>query len=370
MGGYSSPNVEWLGNIAIPEFGEEQPSAVVNGKHLYVTAGSALPTLIIYDLEDPERPREVGRLVVPGLERFTNVPDTNGSILVTAMEGPQSTTGPYLVVVDVSDKTTPTIQARIRSVSTRFNCVLACRWAFGGRGEIFSLADPSSPRPAGSWTAGIEFNETPGANTFNGLREVRKGILLTRTVPMYLLDARRDPTAPKVLARSDGRPYSRGWVDWPDGGRAGVILSHQGFHTESPTCEVELEGTGFDSGFQTWDATGWRESGLLLGIDIFRAKNGTFVDGDPAVSPPHGCVPSRFDSHPDFATTPLVAVAYHAHGVKLLEIDDRGAIEQIGFFLPYGHANYDGAFWVSNDIVLALSTRGLDILRIDTRSTE
>ncbi|HEX2241444.1 MAG TPA: hypothetical protein VHJ82_09925 [Actinomycetota bacterium] len=381
LDGFTSNNVEFVGNIA--EFGPS--GAVLHGRYFYVTGSRGV---VIYDVSNPEDPRQVGIFERAPDDRYVPSdyqPETNGKILVCANCESVDEGDAFQVrdaVFDVRNKRQPRWMAALPHAH-HWSCVLDCRWAYGNNGLVVDLRDPANPVPSGSWSEGLETRIPPFYEIFDpflrssgthDVTEVAPGIVLTASVPMYLLDARRDPTHPRVLALSDGSAYSYGYVAWPDFHKGGFPLSNNESGVAHSRCEINnrLEGSTLESAFKTWDGSRWKNDGLVTGIDTYTASNGTYADGDPALSgglwdpmasAQWGCAPFGFDAHPDFRHTGFVAHAWSGHGTKFLKISRDGHIKQIGFFLGHRTNSLD-VDWITNEIVYVTdSHRGIDILR-------
>jgi hypothetical protein len=231
-----------------------------------------------------------------------------------------------------------------------FTCVLRCTWAYGAGGSIIDLSDPAHPSLANRWNTG----GAPGFDT----TEVSSGRVLTATQTIQLLDARKDPVRPKVVAvgpNPDNRLIHS--LRWPNGGRDRFFLV-QGETPFSQRCQAN------SGAFMTWDTRNYRKSHTFRMIDEFRVTNGTITDGNPPANAA-GCTTMWFQEHPDFDNGGLVAAAYFDHGTRFLEVDDRGQISQRGYFLPAGGETI-AAYWVTDEIVYAIdTTRGIDILRFE-----
>jgi hypothetical protein len=376
-----SPNVEWLGTLT-PNAGAEGIRLV--GDYLYVTADGG--GLAIYDVGDPAAPVRTGSLFLPHIFENEDI-DTNGSILLfsqgsldtLAKQAVRARAGidpgaSLLHVVDVSDKRAPRILSSVVGGGDHtMSCLLDCTWAYGASGYILDLRNPTAPRVSDrSWltSAGLDGAFAPA----HDLVEVERGLLLSASIPMLLLDARHDPERPRVLAMSEGSTMSFHNVSWPDRGRSDVILSANEAMV-SPRCEVRdgLAGSPLadsqtvgDSAIQSWDARAWERTGRFKPLAQYRVDQGAWTDGDPAVmqSPLGGCAQHYFDPHPAFRDGGWVAAASYGHGVKFLRVDDDGAFAETGWFLPAG-ASTLAALWASDDIVYVVDfQRGVDILRV------
>lgn len=339
--GIASSNVEHVATV--PFDAGLATSARVIGRYLYV-GGSK--TLSIYDVSDPTQPVRLSTTFT-GVQFPAEDIDTNGRILLMM---DQSIEG-ALQVWDVEDKTAPTRLAKVVLPGTRdhtFTCVLDCRYGYGSRGHIVDLKDPANPELVGSW------GSIPGNDGFD-LTEISPGMLLSASRQILLLDGRKNPVHPKVIARGstpDGRLIHSN--RWPRKGKDRFFLV-QGETPLTGTCDE-------DSGaFMTWDASRWRKTRSFTLIDEYRAENGTIVDGSPPAGA-LGCTVMWFSEHPEFRNGGLVASAFFEHGTRFLEVSGAGEISEVGYFMPLGGETI-AAYWVTDDIVYAIDqTRGIDIL--------
>lgn len=340
--GVASSNVEYV--TTLPYETGAPSSARLLGKRLYVAGAKSLS---IYDVSDPIAP-ELLSITPTGFAFPSEDIDTNGKVLLMMDEtGRQG-----LQVWDVEDPSAPTKLATVSGLRDHtFSCVLGCRWGYGSRGTIVDLRKPAAPRVAGNWGVPIRGDGYD-------VTEVAPGIVLTATRTMLLLDARKNPVSPKVIASgstADDRLLHSN--KWPSGGRDDFILV-QG---ETPFTGVCTEDSG---AFMTWDATRYRKTRTFEMIDEFRVQNGTFVDGNPPAGGA-GCTNMWFEAHPDFKDGGLVASAFFEHGTRFLEVDSAGQIEEVGYFTPIGGETIS-TVWITDEIVYAIDlTRGIDILRFD-----
>lgn len=345
--GLTSPNVEYLGTV--PFDGGGATGADIVGDHLYV---AGLKSLSIYDISVPESPELLSHTPLPVYFANEDV-DTNGKILLLSSD----TTLDELYVYDVEDKSSPRLLATLTGVTDHnFACAFDCRWAYGSRGNIVDLRDPSSPKKVGSWGGGV----TP-ADGFD-TTEVATGRILTATRMIRLLDARRDPRSPETLAvgtTEDNRLIHS--VRWPRGMRDRFILV-QGETPFSQTCDEE------SGAFMTWDASRWKKTHTFRMIDEFRVTNGTMTDGNPPANGA-GCTAMWFDEHPDFRDGGFVVSGFFEHGARFLDVADDGEIEEVGYFTPLGGATI-ATYWATEEIVYAIDlVRGMDILRFDPEAS-
>jgi hypothetical protein len=343
-GGYAE-NVEFVKN-----FPQHTDSAGARrlGDHFYITTER---DLTIYDITAPANPVQVGYLQFeePGQPVFSEEdPDTNGRILLVSNDVTNTDTG-RLMVIDVSDKTSPEILATVPGVDEHtYTCVLDCTWAYGSEGTIVDLRDPAKPRVSESnWqTADIESE--------HDVTEVSPGMIVTSTQPLKLLDAREDPEHPKVVA-STAKEEKR-FVHanlWPNGGTDDWLLV--GGEAVGPDCSGSISAT-----FSTWDARAWRETGAIRQVDEFRILPGTPLEGRAPES--SFCV-HWFDEHPYYKNGGLIAIGWYEHGTHFLKIGRDGSIEEVGFFLG-GGGQSSAAYWIDERTVYVSDyLRGLDVLR-------
>ncbi len=338
--GFMSSNVEHIATIPFDAGGASGARLV--DEYLYV-AGTR--NFSIYDVSDPIDPQLVS--TTPVTVYFANEDvDTNGEILLLSSDQAQR----ELYVYDVEDKAAPTLLATLGNVRDHnFACVLDCKWAYGTRGNIVDLRDPSNPKVAASWGGG----ETPGDGFDTD--EVAPGYVLSAARTIRLMDARK-PAAPKTLAlgpNPDNRLIHS--VGWPRQMKDRFMLV-QGETPFTGRCD---ENSG---AFMTWDASKWRKTHTFQMIDEYRMVNGTYTDSNPPAGAV-GCTAAWFQEHPDFHNGGLVVSGYFEHGARFLEVDPKGQISEVGYFTPVGGASY-ATYWITDEIVYSIDlVRGIDILR-------
>lgn len=341
--GVASSNVEYV--TTVPLEAGAPTGARLLGDHLYVAGAKSFS---IYDVTDPVAPSLLS--ITPVGFQFANEDvDTNGDVLIMSAD----TEIRKLFVWDVSDKAKPVKLAELENMRDHnFACVLDCKWAYGSRGTIVDLRDPAQPRVAGSWGGGV----TPG-DGFD-TTEVAPGIVLASTRILRLLDARKDPARPTVLA-SATTPDNRLLHSsrWPNGGKDRFALVQEETFAET-RCD-ETSGT-----FMTWDTRRWKKTGTFRLVDQYRAESGTYNDGNPAANV-LGCTAMWFQEHPDFRDGGLVTAAWFEHGTRFLEVARDGRITEAGHFLPAGGSTI-ASYWITDEIVYSIDVvRGIDILRFD-----
>ncbi len=339
--GISSDNVTHVGTIPL-EAGTVTGARQV-GKTLFVGGTRGFS---IYDVSDAKAPKFLSTTLSG--PRFPNEDvDTNGKILLLSNQDTPVATG--LEVWDVRDRKDPTLLGRLQALKDHtFSCVLDCKWAYGSRGAIVDLRDPTAPNLAGSW------GDSPLSDGFD-VTEVAPGLILTSTRVIRLLDARKDPANPKTIAvggTSDNRLIHSN--RWPRNGKDRFFLV-QGETPLKPRCDRAA------GAFMTWDASDHRKTRSFRMIDEFRVTNGTYADGNPPASV-WGCTAMWFQHHPTFRNGGLVVSGFFEHGTRFLEVDRRGMISEVGYFMPAGGSTI-ATYWISDTVVYAFDLhRGLDIL--------
>ena len=341
-GGFASDDVEWVKEVPF-DVGTATGAKVI-GKYLYVTSWRAFS---IYDVSDPLNP--VLMSTTPFGFKFENEDvSTNGSILVFSETTPQSN----LHIWDVEDKTNPTSITTLAGAGEHtMSCILKCSYLYGSSGAVVDLRDPSKPEVVADWQEGMP------ASSAHDVTEVSPGIVLSSSRPVMLLDARKDPAHPKLLAIGDDEAITGGVHSntWPRAGKDRFFLL---------SSETNFQGrcSGANGAFMTWDASKYRKTKAFRLVDIFQLDNGTYSDGNPAVQA-SGCSAHWFQHHPTFHNGGLVAVASYDHGTRFLDVSPKGEITQAGYFLPYGGTTV-AAYWMTDELVYAIDlARGIDILR-------
>lgn len=340
-GGWSSDNVEYVRHLPISVDGV---GGRLVGNYFYTNDQHKI---VIFDVSAAKNPELVGQLLMPqewllGREDL----DTNGKILIAPHR-----VGDQLFIVDVEDKTNPRIISSVGGAGQHTNsCILDCKWVYGSGGSIVDLRDPSDPKLLDTrWT------EATPSGPGHDVTEIAPGLVLTAQQPIALLDARRNPAHPKLLAlgaNEDAR-FIHGTA-WANGGRDRIFLA--GGETVLSRCN---DSSG---AFMTWDASRWRRTHAFSLIHDYRLKgNGSYVDGNPPANV-NGCSSHWFDLHPSFHNGGLVAGAAFEHGTRLLRVSGRGKIKEIGWFVPFA-GNTSAAYWINDRVIYAVDyNRGIDIL--------
>lgn len=353
-GGLASDNIEHIKHIPLAQNGV---GGRLIGDYFYMNDENKV---MIFSVEDPLNPELLGFVPMPQEWQFSREDlDGNGKILVVpnTASGVNDGTAPdgsatnAVYVIDVEDKTNPKIIGKVGGAGQHTtSCILDCKWAYGSGGNIIDLRDPAKPElREETWGEGLE------ATSGHDVEEIRNGIAITSTMPLQMLDVRKDPLHPKVLATgvTEDRRFIHG-VKWPRKGKDDFLLV-AGETTFNGRCSAT------SGAFMTWDATKWKKTHTFTMLDEYRVVNGTYTDGNPPAQ--RNCTSHWFEAHPDFHNGGYVAAGFYDHGTRFFKVTKKGKIEEAGYFMAYaGQAS--AAYWITDEIVYTVDyNRGLDILR-------
>jgi hypothetical protein len=362
-GGWTSENVEYVRFVPF-EAGTATTGRIV-GDYFYVTSWRSIS---IYDISDPEDPSLQSMIPLepnpaagsPGFFRFQNEDlSTNGNVLLFSEQLPRND----LHVYDVEDKSNPTLLATVVNGGGHTSeCLLNCRWSYSSTGRIVDLRDPAEPVLRDeNWLelAGVE-------GGMHAMHEFRRGLIVTspHTGPMQIIDV-RNPLRPRTIASGE-HPDPSSFIlhnsRFPRGGRDRFLMQ-SGERNFQPRCQ-ENQGP-----FMTFDARGWRGGRAIRHIDTYTVENGTYQDGGPPANG-LGCSAHWFEAHPKFRNGGLVTIGYYEHGVRILDVNRRGMIEEVGWFVPWGGST-GASYWASDEIVYSIDyQRGFDILRFNDEAAD
>ena len=353
-GGLATDNIEHVRHIPIAQNGV---GGRLIGKYFYMNDQNKV---MVFDVSDPLDPQMIGQVLMPQEWQFSREDlDGNGEILVVpntvsaSNDGNPTPSANAVYIIDVEDKTNPQIISKVVGAAQHtFSCVLDCTWAYGSSGNIIDLRDPAKPKLVEEkWG-----DDTIAGNSGHDVEEVAPGIVMTATQPMMLLDARKDPRNPKLIAvaerNEDGR-YMHG-TQWPHNMKDRFLLA---------ASETTMNGRCSESSgsFMTWDASKWKKTKTFRMIDEYRVVNGMIVDGNPVAQ--RNCTAHWIEEHPDFKNGGYVAAGFYDHGTRFFEVTSKGKIKEAGYFMAWaGQAS--AAYWITDEIVYTVDyNRGLDILR-------
>ncbi len=350
QGGISSDNVTYL-NFFPFEAGTATGMNIFGKKDQYMIV-TGWKSFSIYDISNPEAP--VNLSITPFGFRFENEDvATNGKIMLFSAQLPQN----VLYVYDIEDKSNPVLIAELPGGGGHtMSCILKCKWAYGSAGYIIDLRDPAAPvKREENW-----IQMTAEGASFHDVEEYKNGFILTspHATAFQVIDV-RNPVKPKVLGLgkhpTDGAGFLFHSGHWPNEGEDRFILM-QGEKNANPRCN---DATG---PFMTFDTKGWEKTKTFKLIDTYRVTNGTFVDGSPPANG-LGCSAHWFNEHETFENGGLVAMGYYEHGTRFFNVNSKGKIKEVGWFLPFAGST-SAAYWPNEEIVYAVDyTRGIDILR-------
>lgn len=336
-GYFASDNLELVTTIPL---NTDSAGARIVGKTLYITDDRGLTT---YDISKPAAPARLGFLAMP---QEPYVPeedvDTNGkTLLIGSLRS--------LYVIDVRDPRNPREVGTLAGADAHtVTCVLDCSFAWLNTGSIVDLRNPEGPKVVGDWTKGGP------VSTAHDVTEVAPGVVMTSSRPMVLLDARRTPTRPTVLATASpgDKRFMHGNL-WPRRTTDRWLLA--GGET-SGTCNAETDGA-----FMVFDTAGWQKTKKMRMVDDYTVTTGLPPDGDHVVD--QYCA-HWFSTHPTYRDGGLVAMGWYEHGTRLLDVSRKtGTITEVGWFLPLAGST-SAAYWVDKTILYAIDyQRGIDVLR-------
>ncbi|MEA2433008.1 MAG: hypothetical protein QOG54_465 [Actinomycetota bacterium] len=349
--GITSDNVEHVAFVPF-EVGTATGARVI-GKFLYVTTWRSFS---IYDISDPEAPVRLSTTPFAGQDgepspiKFENEDvATNGKVMIFSEELPQAT----LHVFDVEDKTNPVQISTLAGAGQHtMSCILDCKWLYGSDGAIIDLRDPTKPvLMKEKWGDGMP------ATGGHDVIEYKPGFAMTSSNPILILDV-RNPIKPKLLATSQEQEFIHS-AQWPREGKDRWALTSG----ETWVGGVDSRCDESSAGVSTWDTTGWGKTKTFKKVDTYRMKGGTYTDGNPVINAPFGCSSHWFQQHPNFNNQGLIAAGYYNHGTRFLNVDSKGKISEVGFFLPNAGGT-SGAYWITDRLVYAIDyQRGFDILK-------
>ena len=351
--GNTSDNVEHVAFVPFEVGTATGANFFTKGKDDYMIVTS-WRSFSIYNINNPEAPELVGDPVPFGFKFENEDVATNGSIMLFS----ESLPGNILHIWDIEDVTNPVEIAQVPGAGDHTtSCILDCKWAYGDSGHITDLRNPSKPKlMEEQWSDGM-----PPHGGNHDVTEVKNGIVLTSTSPLLLLDARKDPVHPKLLAMStlrDGPGLDTHSNLWPREMKDRWAIS--GGET---CCGAEQCSETTSAGITTWDTKGWQKTKTLQEHDTWYAYQGTILDGGNVASAPFGCSAHWFTTHPKWKNGGVIAAGWYNSGTRFLKVDQKGKLSEVGWFLPTAGST-SGAYWINNEIVYAVDyARGIDVLR-------
>lgn len=356
VGGVTSDNVEFIRHIPIAQDGV---GGRVVGDYFYANDQNKV---MIFSLENPEDPQLTGFVPMPQEWLLSREDlDGNDKVIVVPNQVTASADGTpragsnALYIIDVEDKSNPQIIGTLPGAGSHTSsCILDCKYVYNSNGQIIDIRDPANPV-----LADTKWGDGKPAQSAHDVEEIAPGIVLTSSNPLTLLDARKNPLKPKLLAASG--PITDVSVmhstRWANGGtdKFFVAGSEQNF--------VARCGATTNGHMMTISAGNWKKTHTLGPvIDRHYETNGTYVDGKPAVNQ-GGCSSHWLELHPTFDNGGIVAHSRFEHGVRIMDINSKGKISEAGFFMPWAGMS-GAAYWVTDRVVYSLDyNRGIDVIK-------
>lgn len=361
-GGWASGSLDYVKTV--PFEAATGVDAVLHGRYLYTTTWRSFS---IYDVRDALSPELLSQTPVPG-QLINENPQTNGKILLLSND----VFNQQLDIYDVRDKENPEPIGTYEDPHTNhmWTCVFDCDYAYGARGAILDLSDPTAPELVGNWT------EKKLPRAFHAITEVAPGLVLVGSDPMVYLDARKDPADPELLfdlepktTRPD-RPYLiigpaatslPGRAAWPQQGTAQHILV---------TMETPFSGECDDQSgtLLSYDAEDWDDEekfdGFELADEYEVTGNGLPSEGSAPLNL-FGCSAYGLDVGESYGDTGLIATTWFEHGTRVLRVDDAGRFLDVGGFTAHA-GNAVRPLWRNDEVLYVVDAhRGIDILYLN-----
>lgn len=362
-GAFISENVEYLGTIPLDSPGVGGRMLKV-GKQIrfYVTG---VRGLTIYDVTNPAVPIPLGHLPVPHWQNEDVDVSDDGKRVIISAEAPNG-----IHIIDTSNPMLPREVGEINAGSHTTACAdPKCHWLYASTGRIYDARKPAQAEDTGrTWGYGG-----------HALNRDESGIVISDSNPRLVLDPRKDPLNPKILAQgapngADGylqhnnvRVGAKSWKPRNPANkkayrdeklRPGELLVGNSESNVNPRC------SNSPGGLSTWSMANFDRGQRLRQLHTFRPINGNWVNGDPAINA-MGCSGHWFTVRKN-----IIAASWYEHGVRFVKVDPRtGKMKQVGFFQPVV-TEAGAAHWVAdkdgNEYVYSVDyARGIDILKFN-----
>lgn len=364
-GGFSSENVEWV--TVKPQHTGTSGGKLV-GKYYYMTDPRGL---YIYDASDPADPQLAGQLLAvqvgTGLVLAQEEPDTNGKIAMVNAYNPSGPAGPTgtgsLLIIDVEDKTAPSIVSALPVSDHTWSCILDCKYAVGRTGHILDLRDPAKPEAVGNWRDVVGV-----ASYIHDFEEVSPGRVIASGQPSLYMSF-KNPVKPELLSAIESDFPSLGYhgADWPRKGKDPLMVMGAEVAQGSAGSDCTNENMHAVATYDTRDVLkadkAGRKGASFRKLQEWRVSGrGVYADGN---APAHTLYCGHwFDAHPKWKSGGTLALAHYDWGTRFLDVNSKGDIEEIGWFQPV-RGFTASVKWIDNEIVYVHDYfRGLDILRL------
>ena len=348
-----SKNFRHVGNVTI---GGVAVSGRAVGDTYFISSWQT--GLYSYDISDPENPKQLDHMTADEILVTNNENEdlaTNGKILLLSRFNRAEPIN-SLLVIDVRNPKDMKVIATLDGAGAHtITCLYDCKWAYGSsagsssHGIIVDLRNPRKPKLLDkSWS------EAMGGTTAHDVTEVRPGLVVTSSSPMFALDV-SNPAKPRRMMSTNGAvPHTGHNNIWPRAGKDRfLITASEGVN--NGRCEM-YDDDG--KTLQIWDTTSWRRRGFKP-VGTYTLTNGTGSDGHPPVDAlgVQGCSAHWAQAHPTFHNGGLVAMAAYSQGVRLLDVGSDGKPREVGWFLKDVHGAID-VEWINDRIMYVVEDGG------------
>jgi hypothetical protein len=364
----TSSNVHYLDHIPGTAAGMS-----FQGHYAYVSGWGGITVL---DIAQADSPQLVGALPLPHFENEDV--DLCGDTLIVVNDREAQDLGSILYVVDIADRTSPSISAVLPLGLTgsgrgsghianfvRSDCSLL--WVDGGnKVEVVDVSDPSAPKSLGKFvsvasdSANFRVTHDTELDSTGTVWSVGGG-----GAAGYKLTA--NPLAPQLLgttgaAGSNPSPYNDFILHNSQRRGKTLLVTEEDYIDQD---EVPPGGCRGQGKFETWDLSKMKSG--ITPLDTWETElNGMFTGGavDSKAPVTVNCSSHWFDSKDGVAT-----VGWYEQGVRFLDYRDPRDIKQVGYYIPANGSTW-AAYWSPTDprgeiVYTADAYRGIDVLRID-----
>jgi hypothetical protein len=389
-GGYASCNMEWLGRYPVP-------GLTIGGRKIgdvfYLTNWTS--GFYAFDVKNPENPKMLGTLLLSGAAAGAVIsavenedPAVNGKVAVLSR-----TTSQDAIVIDTTNPVAMKVLGQVPGGQAHTHtCLNDCQYSYGSTtGVIIDLRNPAKPvlLPK-TWTAMVGLTEGP-----HDITEVRPGLAVTASDPAVVIDT-TDPANPKKLFElprtepenpggqpgpaQKGRIGHNNW--WPRQGADKFFMGLSEGAYDGVCDTYPFDGRSV----YLYDTTGWQQSRTFVPVSrytLVRGNADTGASGGPALVDSNGnpsaveagiqgCSAHWFDPHPAFNNGGLLAMAAFSHGMRLLQTQADGRIDQIGYFVSKGvtgMATTVDVRWISDRVmyVMDVTSGMMDVIKYTGR---
>ena len=377
-GGFVSENVSYVGTIPLDSPGVGGRVLKVGKQVRFYVTG--LKGLTIYDVTDPALPIPLGTFPYPHAQNEdVDVSDDGKRVIISADGALLVPIFPHsrgIHVIDTSNPAMPKLLGSISESNHTTTCADSkCKWLYGSSGNIYDARDPANIKNVGRWK--------PLEGGGHDLNRDATGLLVSDTSPRFVLDPRKNPAAPKVIAsgmanekiepryqHNNQRPRAAQWVPRKKGSRGynnkklrpGELLIANSETNITPRCG---DGGG---GISTWSMVNFDKGAPLKQLHAFKPINGDYAaNGDPAINA-LGCSGHWFTERNN-----ILAAGWYEHGIRFIRVDPtNGKMKQVGFFQPVV-TEASAAYWIpakdgSEYVYTVDYARGIDILKFDRKA--